>query len=188
MIIGLTGKAGAGKSTTAHALKHAGFRELSFAKPLKEMVYQLNPLIPLGGGQCERYQSLIDAIGLDDAKRQYPEVRRLLQTYGLAQRELEPNYWVRQQMAAIDAAPDREWCVSDVRFTNEARAILARGGIIWKIERDDYDQSAGAHTSEQGLPDELISRYVRNDETIDDLIRKVTMYARWDYWEWSESQ
>ena len=55
------------------------------------------------------------------------------------------------------------------RFANEAEWIRERlGGEVWEVRRPGLPVAAG-HSSEAGLPDELIDRRIDNDGSIDEL-------------------
>lgn len=51
--------------------------------------------------------------------------------------------------------------ITDVRYENEAEAVIERGGEIWKLVRPNTHKLG--HTSEQGLPDHMITRLISND-------------------------
>jgi len=92
--------------------------------------------------------------------------REFLQRYGTeAHRELfGDDFWVNQ----IDWDRDCDVLVfTDVRFANEARAILDRGGEVWRIDRPSA--RPGRHASEQPLDPELVSRVLINQYDLDHL-------------------
>jgi hypothetical protein len=62
--------------------------------------------------------------------------------------------------------------ITDVRFENEAQRIKSLGGKIWQVTRPGIE--AGAHISEQPLPDKYIDVIIPNEGTINDLETKVT--------------
>ena len=84
MIIGLSGYAQSGKDTVAELLcLNYGFKRISFALPMRDAIYTLNPYIindGLGDGNW-RVADEVDEHGWDIAK-QHPEVRRLMQVFG----------------------------------------------------------------------------------------------------------
>lgn len=76
--------------------------------------------------------------------------------------------------------PDREHAkgvvVPDVRFQNEAEAIVKAGGRLWMCERSSSGLAgeAGAHASELGeIPSELITTYIDNNGTLEALKAQV---------------
>lgn len=112
--IALCGRAGAGKSTVAEILtEHYGYRQLSFAAPLKEIA------VTLWGERTGRE-------------------RRVLQKLGLALRGIDPDVWVNELCADVDlfsAFPHHApMVVDDLRFPNEYRALGNRGFVIVRVE------------------------------------------------------
>ncbi|MDP5128626.1 MAG: hypothetical protein NWP37_02495, partial [Pontimonas sp.] len=77
----------------------------------------------------------MNGVGWEEAKRSYPDVRRLLQNLGTeAIRALDPGFWVRIAMKkALEA--DGPVVFIDTRFPNEIDAIRRQGGILVRVER-----------------------------------------------------
>ena len=134
MIIGLSGYAQSGKDTVAEMLcLNYGFKRISFALPMRDAIYTLNPLID----GTTRITDVIDEYGWDAAKAN-PEVRRLLQVFGteVGRKIFGETFWIDQ---AFKRAEEYERVVfSDVRFPNEATAIQAKGGDVWRINRHNH--------------------------------------------------
>ena len=65
--------------------------------------------------------------------------------------EPDPDYWVREIVKWSD--PRETYIVDDVRFENEADAILAGGGVVYRIGVfDDWEAKQGSdHPSETAL-------------------------------------
>jgi hypothetical protein len=168
-LIGLTGKKRAGKDTVAARLvERHGFARVAFADPLKEAALGLDPLVkiewdehgPLASGedgyyfaplQTYRLSFVIAAVGWERAK-EVREVRRTLQRYGVAIRDLQPEFWVAQGLAKAEALLDQGTSVviTDVRFPNELDAIAAHGGFHVHVDRPGVDTS-DPHPSETAL-------------------------------------
>lgn len=183
MIIGLSGYARSGKDESAKALAEIGYERVGFADKLREFLYALNPILPsvsYGQGTREktyRLQEFIDKYGWDGYKEPDPyeqhvsdEVRQLLQRLGTecGRNLISDTIW-------IDAALNGKGgdiAVADVRFPNEAQAIVDRGGIIVRIQRPGVGP-ANAHPSETSLDDWPWDYIVQNDGTLEDLSRKV---------------
>lgn len=184
LIIALTGKAGAGKDSVADVLvAEYGFRRTAFADALRGCVLDLDPLVPLTGSMdpetvgdvdIMRLSRLIEIYGWDQAKRMFPEVRRLLQRFGTeVVRERWPTAWVDIVLDQVSASPD-SWVVTDCRFPNESVAIKGVGGFVVEVVRPGYDEAAAAgHSSENGLPRDSIDRVIRNDGELSDLTYKI---------------
>ena len=85
MLLGITGKAGAGKDTVASIIADQvpWARIYHFADPLKKMAVAINPIIEIGHNadgsvHVSRLGHLVDYYGWNVAKG-VPEVRRFLQ-------------------------------------------------------------------------------------------------------------
>lgn len=167
-IIGLSGYARAGKDTVGQLLGSCDYVTCSFAAALKEAAYTLNPKV-----YAElRLADVVEVHGWDDAKTTFREVRPFLQRLGtdVARNLLGENVWV--DIAFRDMPLDGPVAFTDVRFPNEAAAIVARGGQVWRIERPGHEP-ANAHASEIALDDWPFDRVIVNDGTIADLRDKV---------------
>lgn len=179
MLLGISGRLRSGKDTAARPLLDAGWHHGSFARALKQFMYNLNPVVPgppEGSGRYYRLAPLVDAYGWEKAKDDFPEVRALLQRCGTdaGRRVLGDDVWVNAAMAAV---PDGVSAVfTDVRFPNEARAIQRAGGAVIRIERPALGPvPPGAHVSETALDGYGFDAVIVNDGTVDDLHRKVSL-------------
>ena len=168
MIVGLTGFAGSGKDTAAQVLIDGGFERRAFADPLREGLLGIDPWIdtPHDGRSTSRLSWIIETWGWDEAKRRFPEVRRLQQTYGT-----EGGRDIHGELCWIKAAwntmlPGVDYVFTDVRFPNERDFIQEKNGIVIRIIRDDV-AAANAHVSEQVLYD--LDGAVFNNGSIEEL-------------------
>lgn len=184
-LIGLTGRAGAGKDEAAKALVAAGWTRDAFADRMRTAVLALDPWADLGdrvfGIPPRRLSELVGTYGWDHAKREFPEVRRLLQRFGTeAGREIHgEDCWVDALFSAYDHAPPAGGLViTDVRFDNEARAVRDRGGLVVRIVRPDVEALPGGHASEAGVADALVDHVLRNERSIEHLGDLVVRIAR----------
>jgi hypothetical protein len=151
-IIALSGYARSGKDEAAHVLvEEFGFVQVAFADKLREMLYQLNPIVNFDVmGKTNIYvQDVIDEWGWDGYKETAfgTEIRRLLQRLGTeaGRQTLWDSIWID---AALTGLPeDARVVVSDARFFNEFDAVRARGGEVWRIERPGVGP-ANDHPSE----------------------------------------
>lgn len=66
----------------------------------------------------------------------------------------------------------QNWCITDVRFPEEVKAIEDRNGIILRIDRPGLE-SLDTHESETALDDYPFEHRVVNDGNIEDLIGKI---------------
>jgi hypothetical protein len=178
LIVGLSGYARSGKNEAANALVERGWRQAAYADKLREFLYAVNPLIPghYGAGSL-RLRRLVDQTGWDYAKTTYPEVRSLLQRTGTeaGRRVLGEDVWVEALFASHHDAPGL--VVTDVRFPNEAQAVVDRGGVMIRVERPNVgptkDKYGRAHISETALDDWPFDHVLINDGSVDDLHAKL---------------
>jgi hypothetical protein len=77
-IVGISGYARSGKDTLGGALVEQGFIRAAFADTIRASLLALNPLVI----ETFRVKDLVDQLGWDKAKNQYPEMRALLQRMG----------------------------------------------------------------------------------------------------------
>ena len=167
LIIGISGRAGSGKSVVAdHLIAEHGFRRVKFAGPLKAMV---RALLATRGADAEIIERMIegDLKEVPSAWLNGRTPRHAMITLG--------TEWGRDLMARdlwVDAAgdmlaairvndPDARIVVDDVRFPNELDAIRGRGGVVWRIVREiTAEDQPAAHPSEAlVLPDDVLRIY-----------------------------
>jgi hypothetical protein len=167
--IGITGKAGSGKSTAADFIKAQCQSDtqcliIPFAKRLKE-------LATLAGWD-----------GKKDAKG-----RKFLQDFGELMRRYDKDYWVKEWMLEVskqqtetnyyrgfDAPKNYLIIVDDVRYNNEAEEIIRRGGKVLKVYgRGGLTKELGEHSSELGINPEYISKGIDNSGIYADLAKEI---------------
>jgi hypothetical protein len=156
-LIGLCGPKGVGKTFFA---KQQDARVLSFASPIKRMLRQI---LPPGDWLGERKEDQLPG---------FPKgitARVCLQTLGTEWMRtlIDPQGWITVAMREAEyflqampisklSTPDNKVIFDDVRFANEAVAIRAAGGKVYRVVRKDFEVSNDTHISELGLPEELI--------------------------------
>ncbi|MGW0626192.1 deoxynucleotide monophosphate kinase family protein [Streptomyces sp. NPDC002758] len=176
--IGLHGFAGAGKDTVAEILGQYGYTRVAFADVLREALYVLNPIIIFDEYGYElRVKDLVDTLGWDEAKRQYEEIRRMLQVLGteVGREMIDQNVWVDSVFKKLEE--DKKYVFTDVRFTNEHHAIDSRLGTLIRIARPGVGP-INDHKSDKGLPPEWFDATIVNDGTVEDLNTKVREILR----------
>lgn len=155
MIVGLSGRAGAGKSTAAKHLASLGFAHHSFAAPLKEAA---KLIFSLTDAQVYGDQKAI----IDPFWRMTP--RAILQLLGTEclRNGFSDDVWIRSLMRRIDGVADV--VIDDVRFQNEAAAIRSAGGLIIRVERYDAKAVGGVvgHQSENDLTSYSFDAVIEN--------------------------
>jgi hypothetical protein len=171
MIIGLSGYAQSGKDTVAELLcLNYGYHRVSFADPMREALMRLNPVINSQPLAC-----LVDDYGWDVAKSN-PEVRRLLQVFGteVGREMFGENFWVE---LAFKQSPQERVVFTDVRFPNEAQAIIDKGGQVWRVQREGH-KPVNLHASETAMDNWRFDDLILNHGSLDDLADEVFMLAK----------
>lgn len=163
MIIGLCGAAGAGKDTAAQILVNRhGFIRAAFADPIYDAVSAITGLTVDELRDRSRKENTLGWISCSP--------RRLLQSLGTewGRDMIHPEIWIMSTMRRIEGAPDA--VITDVRFNNEAEAILARGGSVWRISGRALDiGEASMHSSEAGVSEKYVEETIHNGGSIGDL-------------------
>ena len=167
MIVGLIGYAQSGKDTVANVLiDKYGFERKAFADKIRDIVYDMNPIVATVSNEALNLQYVVDRDGWDVAK-QTSTVRRYLQNVGVAARKhLGTNVWVTAVMQELD--PEKRYVISDVRFQNEANMITAMGGELWRVERPGVGP-VNDHVSELELANFSADRTLLNSGTLEEL-------------------
>lgn len=159
-LIGIAGAKRSGKSTLADGLSRAlGLPEASFAGPIRRFVAEI---LGITLAELERVkEEPIVWLGYTP--------RHLMQTVGTewGRQTIDPELWVRSLLAR---RPPQGCIVSDVRFDNEAAAILDNGGIVFRLVRPGLAQD-DAHASERGVSDHLVTVELVNCSTPDELVK-----------------
>jgi hypothetical protein len=171
MLIGLSGYARSGKDTVAdHLINEFNFSKYSFAAPMKEAMYILNPKVAYDYEDID-YRHAVDTYGIDEAKVKYPEIRRLLQVFGteVGRSMFGEDFWVEIALGKIKSFHS---VISDVRFPNEAEAIRAKGGVVWRVNRPGIKPITD-HPSEIALDDYPFDLTLFNDSNVEELYKKV---------------
>ena len=177
--IAFIGKARSGKDTAASFLvRERSYTRVAFADPLKEMALRIDPLVRTQSAwePPVRLAKLVGDVGWEYAKDNYPEVRRLLQSIGQAQRDFDPDYWVNVVRRKLNAA--ESWnlpvVVTDVRYRNEAEMLQARGFRLVRIIRPVFGTNPELqHVSETELDDFHTEWAVYNDGDVTQLRRAI---------------
>lgn len=173
MIVGLCGRAGAGKDTVAGVLvDRFGFSSYSLAAEVKSCLIDLDPFIPIDNRPVRLSELLLDS-SLEVLKRSYPEVRRLLQVLGTeVVRARVESFWVDRIEDRLLVERPKRVVITDVRFKNEVEWVRYLGGMVFCVERDGvHDQHAGVkHSSELGFDNKFIDRVINNSGDFEDLI------------------
>ena len=170
LLIGLSGKAGSGKSTVGDYLTGAhGYVQFAFAGALKEVV-----CLAFGFSEEQFYGSRKEAVD----PRWGVSPRWCLQWLGTEVfRSRWPDIWIRhlrqEILEFLSLNGQRPVVVTDVRFKDEAAALKKMRGVLVRLERhEDHRLEAGAteHLSETDLDGwEGWNHVIDNNGTLQDL-------------------
>lgn len=198
-IIGLCGPRGAGKDTVAGILVEHGFRQLSFAEPLYQEVSAAfgvtiedlqrretkeTPLQALAFRKCLDVDFVVAAARASNTRPSYAAFidaprspREILQLWGTEYRRqcFGDDYWRRKVAETVNANPDQSFCISDVRFKNEASLVEGLGGEMWRVRRANGEtvDARDLHPSEIEVASIEVKLEINNSGSIGDLSEKV---------------
>jgi hypothetical protein len=182
-VVGLIGLKGAGKDTAAGFLKRLGYQRVAFADKLYLEVANTfsvslellqrretkeTPLEVLALKNCRdlRFVAVcrkLDPNGTNDEfLSKWRSPRQILQWWGTEYRRKidKDSYWLDQVRAIIEANPNTNFVITDVRFANEAKFVEEIGGTLVRIRRPSLEEAAAlereangtfAHASETDL-------------------------------------
>ena len=161
-IIGLTGPKGSGKSHIAKQLTKDRGVILSFAGPIKAMLAQANILPPEAFLPEHKENPALGRCGKTP--------RYLMQTLGTewGRQIIGEDIWVETVVSQIHCLrnseePPKIVVIDDLRFGNEAKAIVNLGGSVHRVIRPGFDYTH-EHASEQPVPEQFLSGEILNDQ------------------------
>lgn len=150
-LVGISGKAGSGKTTASAALVEVGWVRVKMADPLKDMLRSI--------GLTDRHiEGDLKETPCDLLQGKTP--RHAMITLGTewGRDMIGPDFWIGIARKRIIAAlaSGKNVVVDDVRYDNEAALIRDLGGDVVQVERDCANQIA--HKSENGVAADMVYR------------------------------
>jgi hypothetical protein len=167
-IIGLAGYARSGKDTVGEIINRLyGHQVLSFSDILREFLYAQDLHIPTFRGSA-RLNDLVDDLGWEEARNQYPYIRTLQQKTGA-----EAGRGVVAQDVWVNAWAERVrsgglWVSPSVRYPNEGEVISYQGGVVLQVRRPGVGP-VNDHISDRALDGHTFDAVILNDGTLTDL-------------------
>ncbi len=139
ILIGVSGHMQSGKDTLANYLvEKYGFVKLAFASKLKQVAMDVWGLSydECYDNKTERSRMIMQQLGTEVA------------------RTINENTWIDYLFRQIRANDFSRVVICDVRFPNEAEAVIQNSGKMWRIERDKINPTGDIkHLSEIALDD-----------------------------------
>ena len=172
-LIGIAGKAGAGKDTAADYLCTMwGFTKISFADPLKKAAEHMFGLKRDYFHDRSLKEQVVKIWGMSP--------RRMLQILGndATKPFFGEDLWLKRFLITYQPiAMSEDVVVPDVRFNLEAEAIRAQGGTILHLTRNTGGLSgdAAAHASESGVMKVSGDMLISNESSVEDLYAGLDM-------------
>lgn len=197
-LVGITGKAGSGKSEVARMLAELhDFHIIAFADILKEIarkVFEFSPVQLYGPSAlrnkpdkryvrpvkrlvCDEYHHHTDAC----MEPEYLTPRHVLLSLGDWGRDCFKDIWVVRTMRDVREAERfgvPGVIIPDVRMENEWRAIRKHGGKLLLVKRSHGTTLKGKearHETENSMPeqDDFYDFVIDNNSNLDDLLARV---------------
>lgn len=185
IIVGFCAKAGRGKDTCSdYLVKQYNFKKIAFADPIRQVA---KTLFQFCDSQLTNHK---EKESIDERINKTP--RQVMQEIGMMFREkYGPNFWVDRTLSPIlnSPEPNRLFCISDVRFTNEIEELLKleqekRAKVVLiKIENQkDFEKNqVQEHISESIVDTHPASKFhliIQNTSSLDSLYRKLDHMIR----------
>lgn len=143
MIVGLMGNIGSGKDTVAEILiKHHGFTSLSFADALKDTASVIfgwsRELLEGKSSQSRQWREQVDHWWAEKLGIEHLTPRWVLQQLGtnVMRTHFHSEIWVATVERKIRDCTGPV-VVTDIRFPNEAQAVIAQSGTVWHVHRGE---------------------------------------------------
>lgn len=189
MLIAFAGLKGSGKDSAANVLiEEYGFTRVALADRVRDFTYAINPIVDVeifgasewtNDHELVRLQDLVDRHGWDHCKRNYPEVRRLMQAVGTegGRNLFGENFWIDQlkNKHADLFDEDTRYVLTDARFLNEGKFVQDNGGTLIWITRPGL--VSDGHASESTELKEVADYFVSNVSTQEELEEDIRFFA-----------
>ena len=155
ILIGLSGKIGAGKTTIADMfVNRNSATRISFADGVREQTAQLCGLTPSDFSGPDK--NIMTEFGYTRGQ--------MLQRVGQEMRDIDENYWVKKFQKKLETLSGLV-VVDDVRYPNELMLIKTYGECyrIYRLE-ETSDSRDKSHPSETSLSDSDFEHVLLNDD------------------------
>lgn len=172
MFIGIIGYSRSGKDTIAEYLvQKQGFVRAAFADPMRNALIALDPRINVNEMVGVSLAYAVKSLGWDYLKENSEDVRHLLQKMGteVGRNMFGEDVWVNKTMEIVKH--EKNVVFSDVRYPNEADAILKAGGRLWKVTRPGVGpvNTHGSDSAMDSYPTTAFDLLIKNDSSKEEL-------------------
>ena len=174
-LIGVLGKAGAGKDEVSRIIKQFGFTQLAFADGIKK---QISELLGCSITDIEKYKRQTLKLSVESCGWS-TTIRNILQKQGMFMRKGSYNYWIDQ--LAIEMIDGNKYVISDVRMDNEIQFILNKRGILIYVNRDIENEFKDHPTeimAENDRVPDMCDFVIDNNGTIEELNTAITFIMK----------
>lgn len=175
-IVGITGRAGAGKDCVLRFIKERlpDIEEHRFAGPLKEATCKFF------GWTAEQIEDREFKEAIDPVWGFSPRVamQRLGTEWG---RGLRDDLWIHMARVRL-VRSNSQFVFPDVRFENEADFVRTNNGILIHVIRPGNKISNSDHASEAGIEIKDADIVIDNNGSLDDLRTKVWRVIDNQFW------
>jgi hypothetical protein len=190
-LIAVSGWKGAGKDTIGvHLMNEYGYRPISFAYELKNMVASLYgiergwmddrtkkdmPLMNMPAIPTDAFSRNIHEILRDELSSGYWTPRALCILEGSVKRSVYANFWVKKVVDYI-LNDSHKYVITDMRYCNEADVLklFIPSTLTLRVERADHYITT-QDSSERDLDNYKFDRIVYNNGTIPDLFTSIDL-------------
>jgi hypothetical protein len=173
-VIGIYGDPRSGKDVTADYLqaKYQKVKRTAFSDAILPEVNQF-------------FTKLGSEHQIDAGNKSEQMYRKLLQAWGIARPDQDPDYWVKKVKQYVDQQLDSKQAelviVTGIRLPPDIDFIRSLGGHVWKIYRPGNDYQADHQVENQLneiVPDRLINNGIEGDLSFyeSDIVRTVRSY------------
>jgi hypothetical protein len=186
-LIGISGKIGSGKDTFAEIIRLLVAAPYMTNQTVEHYLRNPNPYVTKTDWVVKKFANKLKEIasilcGVPAYKFEDQEFKKTMMApeWDMTYREflqklgtdamrngLHTDTWVNATFANFNASS--RWLITDVRFPNEAAAVLDKKGTLIRLERNS---DTGDHPSETALDDFDFPIVIKNTGTLSELIDK----------------
>lgn len=154
-MIGISGKARAGKDLLASFTIKDGWHRLSFADALKLKVKSEFAL------EEAHVNGALKEVQLESLNGHSP--RELMIDYGNFRRKYDPDFWVKAIASHIESHSEFNYVITDCRFINEIEMVRNHGGYLVRLERHPSRDSMVSSETQASPSETALDKYAKFD-------------------------